>query len=302
MKLIESNVEYIPQAEGLEGIYRQIEIAGRTAYKSEDKITEGSAKKFVDMLIRNKHYAALEHGTVYLFDKDHIVENKNEEAVDRWFLLNRNPYSKVVFAPDGTYSTTNYRVLLENNLLSLLNYQCEPAKFHEKRYTFKFTCDRGISHELVRQRAFSPLQESTRFCNYMMDKFGNQVTFVIPSWITTTDKRRELLLKGDWQGDIWNYAEDTFFELLDDAERAYFTLLDNKYTPQEARAALPNALKTELVMTGFASDWRYLLDLRYFEKTGPVHPDMKVLMQKLSSLMHVTGVWDDIMKYPSKFD
>ena len=344
MKLIESNVEYIPQAEGLEGIYKQIEIAGRTAYKSEDKIVDvvnvdidelpvgmniedipsykdnpsqcisflkehnieykliSSARKFTDMLIRNKHYAALEHGTVYLkIPAETWIEDKHE-----WECMFPEGLPWVSTDCDGDcwYITTNLRHIIEGNIgmKTMCDFLCNPTEKHEKRYTFKFTCDRGISHELVRHRAFSPLQESTRFCNYMMDKFGNQVTFVIPSWITTTDKRRELLLKGDWQGDIWNYAEDTFFELLDDAERAYFTLLDNKYTPQEARAALPNALKTELVMTGFASDWRYLLDLRYFEKTGPVHPDMKVLMQKLSALMHITGVWDDVMKYPSKFD
>lgn len=309
MKLIESNVEYIPQAEGLEGIYKQIELAGRTAYKSENKITEGSAKKFVDMLIRNKHYAALEHGTVYLAMPitTHYSGDANIYMDSHYCRVNvsqglvfNDKYGDDV---DCWCITTNLRFIQENDLWQdVEELCCVPTPFHEKRYTLKFTCDRGISHELVRHRAFSFLQESTRYCNYMMDRFGNQVTFIIPSWITTTDKRRELLLKGDWQGDIWNYAEDTFFELLDDAERAYFTLLDNKYTPQEARAVLPNALKTELIMTGFASDWRNLLDIRYFEKTGKVHPDMRLLMQKLSSLMHVTGVWDDVIKYPSKFD
>lgn len=353
MKLIESNVEYIPQAEGLEGIYKQIELAGRTAYKSENKIVDvvnididelpvgmniedipsykdnpsqcisflkehnieykliSSADKFVDMLIRNKHYAALECGTVYLAMPitTHYSDCSNIYMDSPYCKVNESKgfVFKDIFGNtvDCWCITTNFRFIQENkNILwqDIKELLCPPSMFHEKRYTFKFTCDRGISHELVRHRTFSFLQESTRYCNYMLDKFGNQVTFIIPSWITATDKRRELLLKGDWQGDIWNYAEDTFFELLDDAERAYFTLLDNKYTPQEARAVLPNALKTELIMTGFSSDWRDLLDLRYFEKTGKVHPDMAQLMQKLAALMHVTGIWDDIMKYPSKFE
>ena len=65
MKLIESSVEIIPQAEGLDGIYKQCELAGRTAYKSQDKITEDSAKKFVDAMIKSNHGAVLEHGTVF---------------------------------------------------------------------------------------------------------------------------------------------------------------------------------------------------------------------------------------------
>lgn len=286
MKLIESNVEYIPQAEGLEGIYKMIELAGRTAYKSEDKITEGSAKKFVDMLIRNKHYAALEHGAVYLAIPITTYYSRNS------IIYFDSPYCKVkesrelMFkdkfgdAVDCWCITTNLRFIQENDLWQgIKELSCSPSIFHEKRYTFKFTCDRGISHELVRHRAFSFLQESTRYCNYMMDKFGNEVTFIEPS----------------------SYCE-MMTHAFKNAEDTYMMLIDAGWTPQQARAVLPNALKTELVMTGFANDWRYLLDLRYFEKTGPVHPDMKVLMQKLAALMHVTGVWDDVMKQPSKFD
>lgn len=66
MKLIESKAEYLPQENGIEGIYKMIEVAGRTAYHSQDKITTVSAKSFVDRMIKSHHYAALEHGTVYL--------------------------------------------------------------------------------------------------------------------------------------------------------------------------------------------------------------------------------------------
>lgn len=299
MKLIESNVEYIPQAEGLEGIYRQVELAGRTAYKSEDKITEGSAKKFVDMLIRNKHYAALEHGTVYL--KIPCIETL--EAYNDFLNTNRT-WTKLIFGKDDyLYVTTNCRVL-EEMPWTYNEYYCESTEQHEKRYTFKFICDRGISHELVRHRVFSFLQESTRYCNYMMDKFGNEITCIIPSWTN--------LIAGNSYNsgiaEICNRTEDIslidkrFLVSVCAAEHQYMQMLKEGLTPQQARAVLPNALKTELIMTGFASDWRNLLDIRYFEKTGKVHPDMAQLMQKLAALMHVTGVWDDVMKYPSKFD
>ena len=159
MKLIESKVEIIEQQPGLEGVYKQIELAGRTCYKSENKITEDSAKGFVDRMINSKHGAMLEHGTVYLKVS---VKYDNEERC--WpipqnffpFFFERNKYSKVrkVEAEDvcSWYVTTNMRVIVENNLLSCLEYICEPTEMHEKRITARFITDRGVSHELVRHR------------------------------------------------------------------------------------------------------------------------------------------------------
>lgn len=306
MKLIESKAEYIPQEEGLEGIYKQVELAGRTAYHSQDKITPTSAKDFVDRMIKSKHGAALEHGTVYLYCKS-IGAEKNA-----WF--SDNPYSKVISVLSDTekgmngqpvyhqYITTNYRVIKELKCPRQLQLICSPTAFHEKRYTMRFTCSRAIAQELTRHRVFSFLMESQRYINYSKERHGGEITYIIPSWLNTTGKRKECLLKGDWQADDWNYAEDTFLEQLSDAERAYFTLLDNKYFPQQARDVLPNATKTELIMTGFASDWRHVMDLRLFGKTGTPHPDMVDLMQKTQKVMQEAGIWEDIMSKPSKFD
>ena len=289
MKLIESKAEYIPQEEGLEGIYKAIELAGRTAYHSLDKITLYSAKDFVDRMIKSKHGAALEHGTVYL-----------SMPYDPIYM--EDPYSKALYNGHDMFVTTNYRVLQENEWLDDLKYLCEPTDQHEKRYTMRFTCSRAIAQELTRHRVFSFLMESQRYINYSKERHGGEITCIIPSWLNTADKRKECLLKGDWQADDWNYAEDTFLEQLDDAERAYITLLDNGYFPQQARDVLPNTTKTELVVTGFSSDWKHLLDLRLFEKTGKVHPDMKDLMQKAQKAMQEAGIWDDIMSKSSKFE
>lgn len=182
MKLIESKVEVIEQQPGLEGVYKQIELAGRTCYKSEDKITEDSAKAFVDRMIKSKHGAMLEHGTVYL---DIHRDNRLYETFKTKYSMNR--YSKLIegiFYPTSgnhLYITTNLRVLVENNWLDDLEYICEPTEYHEKRITVRFTCDRGVSHEIVRHRVMSFAQESTRYCNYTKDKFDNQITFIIPT-------------------------------------------------------------------------------------------------------------------------
>lgn len=159
MKLIESKVELLEQEPGLEGIYKQIELAGRTCYKSENKITYNSSVDFVKKMEISMHTAMLEHGTVYL--KLPPVISANE--VPNSFDFMHNPYSKVVVnGYDADYVTTNYRVLVENNWTGFLKYLCEPTEFHERRITLKFTTDRGVSHELVRHRVFSFAQESTR--------------------------------------------------------------------------------------------------------------------------------------------
>ena len=162
MKLIESKVEYIPQENGLEGIYKQIELAGRTAYHSQDKITPDSAKNFVEKMIKSKHGAALEHGTVYLAIPYNDTETLSHYrgVAGKYNEIEFTKYSKVTMMR-GThnYVTTNYRVLIENNWLDDLQYLCSPTEFHEKRYTMRFICSRAIANELVRHRVFSFLQE-----------------------------------------------------------------------------------------------------------------------------------------------
>ena len=157
MKLIKQSYEIIPQAPGLEGIYKQIEKAGRTCYKSEDKITEDSAKKFVERMINSKHTAMLELGTVYLA----IAEERCDNLVE---IFTNNKYSKVNYHEElGFYFiTTNFRVLIENSLLYSLKYLCEPTEHHEKRVTVKFTTNQGILREFTRHRVFSFAVESTR--------------------------------------------------------------------------------------------------------------------------------------------
>ena len=163
MKLINSSVKIIPQEEGIEGIYKAIELAGRTCYKSENKITPDSAKEFVDKMISLGHTAMLEFGTVYL-----VKEIDLDDDDPTYELYNYNPYSAVVEIYNTTkhtvtlYITTNYKVLVNNNWLDDLQYWSEPTRFHLKRVHAKFICDRGVSHELVRHRVFSFAQESTR--------------------------------------------------------------------------------------------------------------------------------------------
>ena len=283
MKLCKSSFEVWQQPPGLEGVYKQIERVGRVCYKSEDKITEDSAKPFVDRMIKSGHGAMLEHGTVYLAMPLAILS----KAASGWGKYTNNPYSKgfKIYEIDGQRKvavTTNLRVLVENNWLEDLKYLCEPTKFHEKRITVHFVCDRGVSHEFVRHRVFSFAQESTRYCNYSKDKFDNEITYILPPWIRETDVRNFYEnSKGD---NFLKYNEDSlggsfiFLFNLEELEEAYIALVKEEgWTPQQARAVLPNALKTELVMTGFVSDWKHFFDLRAIGTTGQPHPQAKEL-------------------------
>lgn len=197
MKIIEPKVELL-QAPEYTDLLSLVEIAGRTCYKSEDKITEDSAEKFVRGIVKRGHHAVIEHG--------HI--------------------------------------------------------------TVRFTCDRGVSHEIVRHRLASYCQESTRYCNYSKDGFGGEITVIAPSWTS----------EGLPGYERWKKACMT-------AEIAYFDLLTEGYSPQAARSVLPNSLKTEVVMTANIREWRHFIKLR---AGRAAHPDMRVVAQKLHELLAKT--------------
>lgn len=309
MKLIESKAELLPWEPGIEGVYKAIERAGRTCYKSEDKMTEDSAKSFVDRMIASKHTAMLEHGTVYLAIPyaDDATLSHHRGYAGKYNEIEFTKYSKVTMTRDMyNYVTVNFRVLQENGWLYDLKYLCDPTEYHEMRYSFKFTCSRAIANELIRHRVFSFAQESQRYCNYSKDKFDNEITCIKPSWMNINTGKIRLSAREEWKvedvivPDKPGYID--FIESCIHSEYCYFHILKEGCTPQQARDVLSNATKTEIVMTGFESDWRYLFDLRLFGKTGAPHPDMVDLMEKAKAEAEKNGIWDDIMSCPSKFE
>ena len=289
MRLIKPSFSIWDQQEGLEGIYKQIERAGRVCYKSEDKITEDSAKPFVDRMVKSGHGAMLEHGTVYLYNPG------DKQMLDMIKRYSENPYSRlnvVKAALTGAiigpvWITTNYRVIVENNWeKDLIYYSPNPVPLHPKRITVHFVCDRGVSHEFVRHRVMSFAQESTRYCNYSKDKFGNEVTFIEPCWLEDYNYEGNTYYNGFLVA--LRAAEANYFDLMKKWEdripdKRYKTgFRNNPWTPQQARAVLPNSLKTELVMTGFVSDWKRFFRLRSrIAKTGKPHPQAQELADPL---------------------
>ena len=185
--------------------------------------------------------------------------------------------------------------------------------------TVKFTCDRGVSHELVRHRLASFAQESTRYCNYSKDKFNNELTFIIPSWLDLPEGRYEyrgcnwvnkdnnkIFVKtrknnGDGIEDNDTTARDTFLFNLDECETSYLNLTKLGWTAEKARMVLPMSIKTEINMKCNLREWRHFLDLRC---SNAAHPDIRKLALDLLKQFHemVPIVFDDLYNkyYDSK--
>lgn len=200
MELVYPGVEILTPINGNE-ILKHIERCGRVCYKSEDRITDGSAERFVAGLIRRGHESVLEHYSI----------------------------------------------------------------------TVKFTCDRGVSHEIVRHRLASYSQESTRYCDY-----SSGIAFVWPCYLTAgTDEAY------DW------------INACGAAEKAYKRMIADGLSPQQARTVLPNGTKTELVMTANLREWRTVLKQR---TAKAAHPQMREVMLMLLDEFRerIPIVFDDI--------
>lgn len=184
MRVIEPYFEILEELDGKK-MLQKIEKIGRVCYKSEDRITEDSAEKFVGNILKRGHESVIEH----------------------------------------------------------------------EKISVKMVCDRGVTHEIVRHRVASYSQESTRYCNYQKDKFGNELTFIKPVF---------------WKEDSQEYA--LWKASMQQIEDQYMKLIDMGASAQEARSILPNSLKTEIVVTMNLREWRHFFRLR---TASGAHPQMR---------------------------
>lgn len=305
-----------------QNILKKIERVGRTCYKSEGKIDEGSAEKFVTNIIKRGHEAVLEHasfiievGDEFYHETQYVINDLEEKSDFVSFLRFTNDSRPIISGNVRAWRDFFKAVVTEYMELPgcakkfikdhpLLFPEFQNVYFKEQIYddnvfktlktsdlvttneklthwdlTVKFVVDRGVSHEIVRHRPASYAQESTRYCNYSKDDFGCEITFIEPFFLE--------------EGTIaWNYWVNS----CQSAESAYFGLLEWGCTPQEARAVLPNSLKTELVMTVRLGEWRHFFKLRAANATGKAHPQMlevaRPLLDDVIKLIPV--VFDDI--------
>lgn len=285
MKLIKQSFEFINQTDfSLVGIKKHIERCARVSYKSENKITDTSYEKFVNMLESRGHDRPLEFGTVYLSRTSQKEDNM--EWLDKYAY---NPWSKFSFGNGSTringelrntvYVTTNYRVIKEHHWEDDLQYLCEPTEYHYKRYTIHMILDRGVMDEFRTHVGLSHLAESTRYCNYFKDKFGNETTFIKPCWCNIPE--------GDYGTPDYipdrlpriGATESGLIDAFQYAEYYYFFLLSEGWTPQQARSVLPLSIKSELISCGFKDSWE-----NFFYRRDA--PDAHPMAQEIAKPMH----------------
>jgi thymidylate synthase (FAD) len=282
MRLIRPSFEIIQQGNSMEDMLKHIELCGRVCYKSEDKITDDSYIKFIQMLVNKEHFSPLGHGTIYLKVPMKIVDLSLAESP--WEFLNGNHWTHIACDSEFYYYTTNYRVIVENTLQEVLEYMCEPTEHHEKRVTVKMECPISMSRELNRHTANSISEQSTRYCNFSKGKFDNNITICVPHWITKEfEESKHWLSAYDVPLKLSKeeQREFCFFMAVEESETRYFSLLDLGLPPQDARGVLPLETATEVAYTAFVSDWKHLFRLR----TAPdAHPEVINLISKLESL------------------
>ena len=291
MKLIKQSFEILEQKDfSLVGIKKFIERCGRVCYKSEDRITDDSYEKFVNMLVKRDHARPLEFGTVHLkmttLDFQRLIHSLLTIG-----MLN-NIWIKHVYKGNIVYITTNYRYYLD--IVKYLpnikkHFTEEDNKYYPKRYTVHFITSRGIMDEFRTHVGLSHLAESTRYCNYSKDKFDNQITFIQPSWIIL-DKEiapiNELcLLSGQYDRENPNLR---YLASLVDANYTYVLLLNKGWTPQQARDVLPLSVKSELISCGFEDAWKNFFYRRCAKDAHPMAREIAIpLQEKFKELNYV---------------
>ena len=296
MKLIQQSFEILEQKDfTLVGIKKFIEKCGRVCYKSEDRITDTSYEKFVNMLESRGHDRPLEFGTVYLDIPTKNLEPGYEyiKAVGKYTL---NPWSIKEDFNNHAYISTNYRVIKDNHWEDDLQYLCEPTEYHHARYTVHMILDRGVMDEFRTHVGLSHLAESTRYCNYSKDKFNNEVTFVIPSWCNSLIEGS----KQEYSPFEINGDEVEFMNALQNAQNSYLSLLKMGWTPQQARSVLPLGIKSELISCGFEDAWTNFMRRRSPKYGDPgAHPMAAEIADKLCEEFLKRGFIDkkDITSY-----
>ena len=275
MKLIKQSFEILEQKDfSLIGIKKFIERCGRVCYKSEDRITDDSYEKFVNMLVKRDHARPLEFGTVHLkISSGMLFEKFLQDLVD--CKLYNPAWIKYKGLPEYTYITTNYRHYLQiiKECPYIAKYFTEQDNcYYPSRCTVHMVLSRGVMDEFRTHVGLSHLAESTRYCAYNKNKFNNEVTFVIPNWVNTNCPNKEQ--EGPSVASMeWSTA-------MLDAENSYMNLIRMGCTAQEAREVLPLSVKSELISCGFGDTWSNFFYRRCAKDAHPMAREIAIPLQK----------------------
>ena len=316
MEFIRPYFEIWQQGNTLADIWKHVARCTRVCYQSTPKENSETDEEFVKrVILRNGeekdfeklHGAMLEHGTVYLAATcassaiNPLMKYKHQRKFNKYSQCEIICGELIV-----TYLvTTNLRVIYENDCLEDLIYLCSPTENHIKRVTVSFTTNIGVTREFNRHRVNSIAEESTRFCNYHLDKFKNSITFALPSWIDINETEIQAChtakVESDMYADMrinmeysnnWNTI-DWYLYALSTSALAYKKLIQLGWKPQQAREVLPLATKSQLIHTAFIDDWKHFFKLRADGVSGPPHPNAELLAKPLKDKFIELGYIND---------
>ena len=312
MKVTKPYVDIIPQEPGIIGMFKHIERCGRISYKSESRITDTSYEAFIKMLYNRGHWAVFNLGTVYLTIPKKDYEKKSIKiSVDSVLgaLYTRYTVDNVNY-----YITTNYRVICQCGLEDIMKkYWTEPSENHYHRVTSHWVCSRFTSHQIIRHRSMSFIQESQRYVNY---EKKDGIEYILPQWVydirtqiggtinPITRRPRFHILNLDGEK-LWNElvvesdavkARNNTWQV---AENEYNLQIErNSLKPEDARGCLLNDTKTELCMCGYVEDYMMSPGPETKEKVGffylrcapDAQRDVRVLAQSLKDQFIEKGI------------
>lgn len=301
MKLVDNKVWEYFQGPGIDGVYKSISDAARICYQTDEAKMKLSPKEFVEnVLLKNAHCRPLEFGTVYLkVPVQDYLSNRFDKGLNKLLsitngIMNFSNYNEFL---NDYYITTNMRVIMQGdyetdkeahangydkNFQYLLDkYWCEPTKYHPRRRTFTMWMSRGCTDDNRTHVTLSSICESTRFCNYSKDKFGNELTFIKPYWIKDyiIDYWEKV---GKANGDIVpldsSWAKEQIVELEEGMqflnhmlaqEHEYITASKSNLQPQQLKRIFPLGVKAELRLCGFDDAWENFFWRRCDEHADP---------------------------------
>ena len=287
MKLIKQDFNIVnQQGFSIKDIKKHIEYCARISYKSQDKMTDTSYEKFVNMLVKKDHTRPLEFGTVHLkISSGMLFEEFLQDLVD--CKLYNPAWIKYKELPEYTYITTNYRHYLQiiKECPYIAEYFTEQNNcYYPSRYTVHMILSRGVMDEFRTHVGFSHIAESTRWINYNRGKFGNEIICVIPHYCS------DLVEGNSYDLSICKYnltksenlseKSAKWVESMCQAEQYYMNLINNGCIAQEARDVLPLGVKSELISCGFEDAWSNFFYRRCAKDAHPMAREIAIPLQE----------------------
>lgn len=284
MKIVEPKAWIIEDELEKLSVYQRIDRCASVCYQRPPKATEEEAKEFCMSMIKRKHWVPLEMAVVHLWVEHEVMVPESKYIVNsrlgfgggyvvsgsiRAFMESPDEYGSHVWRLLASEYPDFFTESDPPNPYNVRFARDEETPWQHKHIAVQVICSRSISHQLVRHRPCSILQESQRYCRYDVDRFDGEITVIQPEWFNG-----KAYMEGNLPEHIWH-------DKCANAEQGYICLLNNGKTPQQARDVLPNSCKTELMIYASLPEWKHILNTDTMRCSPHADPEMRRIMEPL---------------------